>query len=78
MNDAARRSCSKIEQVLTHSPAYQRVDKNFFVVRQGSAYVYILVVDWGDERALVRFVAQLARGVDMGPNPCARAPTSAS
>ena len=68
MNEAIKRSCSKIEQVLGPSPAFQRIDKNFFVVRQGSAYVYILVVEQGDDRALVRFIAQLARGVDMNPD----------
>jgi hypothetical protein len=67
MNDASRRSCAKIEDILGESPAYQKIDKNFYVVRQGSAYVYLLVSDWG-ERSLVRFVAQLARGVDMGPD----------
>ncbi len=68
MNESARRSCAKLEHVLSSSPAFQKVDKNFYVVRQGSAYVYILVVEWGDERALVRFVAQLARGVDLTPD----------
>lgn len=68
MNDAVRRSCAVLEQVLSVSPAFQRIDKNFYVVRQGSAYVYIMVVDWGNDRALVRFVAQLARGVDMNPD----------
>jgi hypothetical protein len=68
MNDATRASCAKIEQVLGQSPAFQRVDKNFYVVRQGSAYVYLLVSDWGEDRALVRFVAQLARGVEIDPD----------
>ena len=67
MNDHAKRSCATLEQVLNKSPAFQKVDKNFFVVRQGSAYVYILVVEWTD-KSLVRFVAQLARGVDMSPD----------
>jgi hypothetical protein len=68
VNDAVRRSCNLLEEVLSHSPAFQRIDKTFFVVRQGSAYVYIMVVDWGSDRALVRFVAQLARGVDLSPD----------
>ena len=68
MNDATKLSCATLEHALSHSPAYQKVDKNFYVVRQGSAYVYILAMDWGEERALVRFVAQLARGVDMSPD----------
>ena len=68
MNDASRRSCQKIEEVLAKSPAYQKIDKNFYVVRQGSAYVYLLVSDWGQDRSLVRFVAQLVRGVDITPD----------
>jgi len=68
VNDATRLSCATLEHVLSSSPAFQRIDKNFYVVRQGSAYVYILVVDWGEDRALVRFVAQLVRGVDLGPD----------
>ncbi len=68
MNDAVRLSCSLLSQVLSRSPAFQRIDENFFVVRQGSAYVYIMVVDWGGDRAIIRFVAQLARGVEMTPD----------
>src|SRR5574341_548754 len=67
MNEASRKSVEKIEEVLGQSPAFQRIDKSFFVVRQGSAYVYLLVSDWND-RSLVRFVAQLARGVEMNPD----------
>jgi hypothetical protein len=67
MNEASRRSVAKIEEVLGQSPAFQKIDKSFFVVRQGSAYVYLLVSDW-KEQSVVRFVAQLARGVDMTPD----------
>jgi hypothetical protein len=67
MNEASRRSVAKIEEVLGKSPAFQKIDKTFFVVRQGSAYIYLLVNDWND-RSLLRFVAQLARGVDMNPD----------
>jgi hypothetical protein len=67
MNEASRKSVEKIEEVLGQSPAFQRIDKSFFVVRQGSAYVYLLVSDWHD-RSLVRFVSQLARGVEMNPD----------
>jgi hypothetical protein len=67
MNEASRRSVAKIEEVLGNSPAFQKIDKSFFVVRQGSAYVYVLVSDW-QEQSVVRFVAQLARGVDMTPD----------
>ncbi len=68
MNDASRRSCAKVEKTLEKSPAFQQIDKGFYVVRQGSAYVHLMVADWGDDRAIVRFVAQLARGVEMNPD----------
>jgi hypothetical protein len=68
VNDATRLSCATIENVLGQSPAFKKVDRNFYVVRQGSAYVYLLAVDWGDERSLLRFVAQLASGVEMTPD----------
>ena len=68
MNDSSRLTCATVEHVLSHSPAFKKIDRNFYVVRQGSAYVYVMVVDWGEDRAIVRFVAQLARGVDMTPD----------
>lgn len=68
MNEGSKRSCAKIEHTLAKSPAYQKIDDGFYVVRQGSAYVYLLVANWGKDRALVRFVAQLARGVDINPD----------
>ncbi len=67
MNEASRRTVAKIEEVLGQSQAFQKIDKSFFVVRQGSAYIYLLVNDWNG-RSLLRFVAQLARGVDMNPD----------
>ena len=66
-NEATRVSCSRIEEALAQSPAFTRVDANFYVVRQGTAYVYIQVLAWG-ERALVRLVSQLARDVEMTPD----------
>ena len=68
MNDATKRSCATLEKALSQSPAFQKVDKNFYVVRQGSAYVYIMVMDWGEDRSVLRLVAQLVRGVDLSPD----------
>jgi type III secretion system-like peptide-binding chaperone len=67
-NEAVRVTSSRLEELLGKSHAFRRVDNHFYVVRQGSAYVYIHVVPWKEERALVRFVAQLAGGVDMTPD----------
>lgn len=66
-NSAIRVTIARIEQTLADSPAFTRVEPRFYVVRQGSAYVFIHVLPWG-ERAIVRLVAQLARGVEMTPD----------
>ena len=58
----------RIEQVLGDNPAFAKVDESFYVVRQGSAYVYIRVLPWEPERALVRLVAQLVGGVEITPD----------
>ena len=65
---AVRATCARVEELLGNSPAFKRVDDRFYVVRQGSAYIYIHVLAWGGDRALVRFVAQLARDVEMTPD----------
>jgi hypothetical protein len=65
---AVRVTVARIEETLAASTAFTRVEPRFYLVRQGSAYLYIHVVDWEPDRALVRLVAQLARGVDMTPD----------
>ena len=59
---------ARIEEALGKSAAFKRVEPRFYVVKQGSAYVYIHVLPWGEDRAVVRLVAQLARGVEMTPD----------
>src|SRR5690349_17266425 len=71
MNQAVRVTCARIEEILASSHAFTQVDARFYVIRQGSAYIHIHVVPWerGEgQRALIRFVAQLARGVEMTPD----------
>jgi hypothetical protein len=65
--NAVNITVARLEETLAGSPAFTRVEPRFYVVRQGTAYVYIHVLPWG-ERALVRLVAQLARDVDMTPD----------
>jgi hypothetical protein len=65
---AVRTTVARIEEALAASPAFTRVEPRFYVVRQGSAYVFIHVLPWEPDRALVRLVAQLARGVEMTPD----------
>ena len=65
---AIRVTTARIEAALASSPAFTRIEPQFYVVRQGTAYVYLQVIPWAPERALVRLVAQLARGVEMTPD----------
>jgi hypothetical protein len=65
---AVRVTVARIEETLAGSTAFTRVEPRFYVVRQGSAYVYIQILPWEPERALIRLVAQLARGVEMTPD----------
>jgi len=67
-SNAVRITVARIEETLAKSTAFTRVEPCFYVVRQGSAYVYIHVLPWEPDRALVRLVAQLAHGVDMTPD----------
>jgi hypothetical protein len=67
MNAAERASCDKIEKSLAWSPAYKKVDEQLYVVKQGSTFVMINVVPWGEDKAVVRCVAQLVKGVRLEP-----------
>ena len=65
MHAAIEDSCRIIERTLGDSPAYQKVDERLYVVRQGSAYVMVSVVPWGEDRAVVHCVAQLVAGATL-------------
>jgi hypothetical protein len=67
-DSAVRVTVARIEETLAGSPAFTRVEPRFYVVRQGTAYVFIHILPWEPDRALVRLVAQVARGVDMTPD----------
>jgi hypothetical protein len=71
-NDAVLESCARIEAALGSSPAFRRVDNELYVIKQGSAYVLIQVIPWGDRRALVRMVAQLVRNASMSESLAVR------
>ena len=64
MNPAEVATALLIERTLQDSPAYRKVDDSLYVIKQGSAYVMISVVPWGDNKAMVRCAAQLVKGVD--------------
>ncbi|HVZ73882.1 MAG TPA: YbjN domain-containing protein [Polyangia bacterium] len=65
MNAAAKKSCQLIEKTLGSSPAFKKIDEGLFVVKQGSSIVMINVLPWKADRAVVRCVAQLVKGVTM-------------
>ena len=68
MNPAEVATALLIERTLQESNAYRKIDDSLYVLKQGSAYVMISVVPWGDNKAMVRCVSQLVKGVDVdGP-----------
>jgi hypothetical protein len=66
-NAAVKASCEIIEKALKKSPAYEKVEDRLYVVKQGSSIVMINVVAWGADKAIVRCIAQLVKGVDLKP-----------
>jgi hypothetical protein len=65
MNDAEIETVAVIESTLGEHGSYRRVEDRLYVIKQGSSYVMINVVPWGEDKALVRCCAQLVKGVDM-------------
>lgn len=65
MNPAEVATALVIEKTLQTSTAYRKVDDRLYVVKQGSAYVMINVVPWGEDKAMVRCVAQLVKGAEL-------------
>jgi hypothetical protein len=65
---AVHLTCDRIEEMFGKSHAFRRVDRGFYVVRQGSAFIFMRVLPWSADGALIRMVAQLAKGVEMTPD----------
>ncbi len=65
MNPAESASARLIEDTLKDNPAYRKLDDKLYIVKQGSTFVMINVVPLDGERAQVRCVAQLVKGVKM-------------
>ncbi len=65
MMSATQATVQLIEATLGKSPAYSRIDDKLYVVKQGSTFVMINVLPWGEDRAVVRCAAQLVRGVKL-------------
>lgn len=65
MNPAEVASALVIEESLSKHGTYRKVDERLYVIKQGSTYVMINIVAIDNDRAQVRCVAQLVRGVRM-------------
>ena len=63
MNPAEVATSLLIEKTLQNSPAYRKVDDSLYVIKQGSAYVMISVLPWGNDKACLRCTAQLVKGI---------------
>jgi hypothetical protein len=61
---AVQAASLKIEKMLKDNPAYRKVEDGLCAVKQGSSMIMIKVHPWKD-RALIRLVAQLVKGVSM-------------
>ena len=58
-------SVGVIEETLGNSKAFRKVEERLYVVRQGSAYVMIVVLPAKEGRSIVRLAAQVVTGIDM-------------
>jgi hypothetical protein len=65
MNPAEIATALQIETTLKRAGNYRKIDERLYVIKQGSTYVMINIVAWGETRALLRCVAQLVKGVNM-------------
>jgi hypothetical protein len=65
MNPAEVATALLIERTLQDSHAFRKIDESLYVIKQGSAYVMINVVPWGDNKAMVRCTSQLVKGIDV-------------
>ncbi len=65
MNPAEVASALVIESTLSAQGSFRKVDDRLYVIKQGSSYVMVNIVPFGEDRALVRCSAQLVKGVEM-------------
>ena len=68
MNRAEQITAQRIETALTNNPACKKLDERVFVVKQGSTFVMLTVMPVDADRAQVRCIAQLVKGVNMTPD----------
>jgi hypothetical protein len=67
MTGAEQVTAQRMEQALSGNPAAKKLDDRVFVVKQGSTFVMLTVMPMDSDRAQVRCIAQLVKGVNMTP-----------
>lgn len=65
MNPAEQVTSQRISAAFEGNPAFRKLDDHTFIVKQGSTFVMLNVVPLDDQRAQVRCIAQLVKGVNM-------------
>ncbi len=68
MNPAELVTVQRIEAAMAGNPAFRKLDEHAYIVKQGSTFVMLSVVPLDAERAQVRCIAQLVKGVNMTPD----------
>lgn len=67
MNAAEQLTSYRISSTFEGNPGFRKLDDHTFIIKQGSTFVMLNVVPLGDDRAQVRCIAQLVKGVNMTP-----------
>lgn len=67
MNAAEQATVARIEGAFGRNPAFKKLDERVFIVKQGSTFVMLNIVPMEGERAQIRCIAQLVKGVNMTP-----------
>jgi hypothetical protein len=57
----------RIEAAFARNPAFRKLDEGAYIVKQGSTFVMLTVLPLEGDRAQVRCIAQLVKGVNMTP-----------
>lgn len=67
MNPAELATVQRIESAFGANPAFKKLDERVFIVKQGSTFVMLTIVPMDGDRAQIRCIAQLVKGVNMTP-----------
>jgi hypothetical protein len=67
MNHAEQVTAQRIEAAMAGNPAFKKLDERVYIVKQGSTFVMLNIGALDEERAQVRCIAQLVKGVNMTP-----------